>query len=239
MEISFTRVALLAAALFFVGCDQKPQPAKTHATEVTVLEGKTMGTFWRASIPGIDAKRSAELKEKIQTQLDADDQLLSTYKKDSALMRFNDSQSLSPWPVSEAMADIVTTSLRIGARTDGAMDITVGPLVNLWGFGPEQQPVQIPSQEQIDAMKAKTGLQHLTVINQSHQQYLQKDLPDLYVDLSTVGEGYAADHLARLMEQEGISRYLVSVGGALNSRGMNGEGQPWRVAIQKPTDKEN
>ena len=208
MEISFTRVALLAAALFFVGCDQKPQPAKTHATEVTVLEGKTMGTFWRASIPGIDAKRSAELKEKIQTQLDADDQLLSTYKKDSALMRFNDSQSLSP-------------------------------LVNLWGFGPEQQPVQIPSQEQIDAMKAKTGLQHLTVINQSHQQYLQKDLPDLYVDLSTVGEGYAADHLARLMEQEGISRYLVSVGGALNSRGMNGEGQPWRVAIQKPTDKEN
>ena len=219
MEISFTRVALLAAALFFVGCDQKPQPAKTHATEVTVLEGKTMGTFWRASIPGIDAKRSAELKEKIQTQLDADDQLLSTYKKDSALMRFNDSQSLSPWPVSEAMADIVTTSLRIGARTDGAMDITVGPLVNLWGFGPEQQPVQIPSQEQIDAMKAKTGLQHLTVINQSHQQYLQKNLPDLYVDLSTVGEGYAADHLARLMEQEGISRYLV--------------------AIQKPTDKEN
>ena len=229
----------LAAALFFVGCDQKPQPAKTHATEVTVLEGKTMGTFWRASIPGIDAKRSAELKEKIQTQLDADDQLLSTYKKDSALMRFNDSQSLSPWPVSEAMADIVTTSLRIGAKTDGAMDITVGPLVNLWGFGPEQQPVQIPSQEQIDAMKAKTGLQHLTVINQSHQQYLQKDLPDLYVDLSTVGEGYAADHLARLMEQEGISRYLVSVGGALNSRGMNGEGLPWRVAIQKPTDKEN
>lgn len=89
-------------------------------------------------------------------------------------MRFNDSQSLSPWPVSEAMADIVTTSLRIGAKTDGAMDITVGPLVNLWGFGPEQQPVQIPSQEQIDAMKAKTGLQHLTVINQSHQQYLQK-----------------------------------------------------------------
>ncbi len=61
-------------------------------------------------------------------------------------MRFNDSQSLSPWPISEAMAEIVTTSLRIGARTDGAMDITVGPLVNLWGFGPEQQPVQIPSQ---------------------------------------------------------------------------------------------
>ena len=148
------------------------------------MKAKPWGTFWRASIPGIDAKRSAELKEKIQTQLDADDQLLSTYKKDSALMRFNDSQSLSPWPVSEAMADIVTTSLRIGARTDGAMDITVGPLVNLWGFGPEQQPVQIPSQEQIDAMKAKTGLQHLTVINQSHQQYLLKKTCRIYMSIS-------------------------------------------------------
>ncbi len=124
-------------------------------------------------------------------------------------MRFNDSQSLSPWPVSEAMAEIVTTSLRIGAKTDGAMDITVGPLVNLWGFGPEQQPVQIPSQEQIDAMKAKTGLQHLTVINQSHQQYLQKDLPDLYIDLSTVGEGYAADHPGTL---DGAGRYFTLSG---------------------------
>ncbi|VDZ77872.1 thiamine biosynthesis protein [Salmonella bongori] len=72
-------------------------------------------------------------RQKIQTQLDADDQLLSTYKKDSALMRFNHSRSLAPWPVSEAMADIVTSALRIGAKTDGAMDITVGPLVNFCG----------------------------------------------------------------------------------------------------------
>lgn len=239
MEINFARVALLAAALLFVGCDQAPKSTKVSSADVTVLEGKTMGTFWRVSVVGINEKRSNELRNRIQTQLDADDQLLSTYKKDSALMRFNDTHSLSPWPVSEAMADIVTTAIRIGEKTEGAMDVTVGPLVNLWGFGPDKQPVMIPSQEQIDAAKAKTGLQHLTVINQYHQQYLQKDLPELYVDLSTVGEGYAADHLARLMEQEGISRYLVSVGGALDSRGMNAEGQPWRVAIQKPTDQEN
>ena len=154
-------------------------------------------------------------------------------------MRFNLSKSLSPWPVNDAMADILTSALRIGAKTGGAMDITVGPLVNLWGFGPDKQPVTTPDAEAIAAAKARTGLQHLQVINQSGRQFLQKDIPDLFVDLSTVGEGYAADHLARLMEQEGISRYLVSVGGALVSRGMNGEGKPWRVAIQKPTDREN
>ncbi|MDU9478472.1 FAD:protein FMN transferase ApbE, partial [Escherichia coli] len=81
-------MALLAAALFFVFCAPPPPPAPPPATEVPVLEGKPLGTFWRARIPGLAAKRSAELKEKIPTQLDADDQLLSTSPPSSALMRF-------------------------------------------------------------------------------------------------------------------------------------------------------
>ncbi|MFH7825278.1 FAD:protein FMN transferase ApbE [Kluyvera chengduensis] len=238
MDMTILRTMLLGIVILLAGCDNTSAPA-TPKAQVTVLDGKTMGTFWRVSVVGLDQNRVEELRQKVQTLLDGDDQLLSTWKHDSALMRFNHSQSTTPWPVSEGMADIVTESLRIGQKTQGAMDITVGPLVNLWGFGPDKQPVKTPTQAQIDAAKARTGLEKLTVINRAGQQYLQKSIPDLYVDLSTVGEGYAADHLARLMTEEGISRYLVSVGGALVSRGMNGEGQPWRVAIQKPTDREN
>lgn len=238
MEMTFLRTMLLGVVILLAGCDNTSAPA-TPKAQVTVLDGKTMGTFWRVSVVGLDQNRAENLRQKVQTLLDGDDQLLSTWKNDSALMRFNQSQSTTPWPVSEGMADIVTESLRIGQKTQGAMDITVGPLVNLWGFGPDKQPVKTPTQAQIDAAKARTGLQNLTVINRAGQQYLQKAIPDLYVDLSTVGEGYAADHLARLMIEEGISRYLVSVGGALVSRGMNADGQPWRVAIQKPTDREN
>lgn len=238
MDMTFFRAALLGACVLFSGCDSATTPA-TPASTATVLDGKTMGTFWRVSVIGVDEAKTQTLRAKVQAQLDADDRLLSTWKNDSALMRFNHATDTRPWPVSEAMADIVTLSLRIGAKTHGAMDITVGPLVNLWGFGPDKQPVATPDAQAIAAAKARTGLQHLQVINQSGRQFLQKDIPDLFVDLSTVGEGYAADHLARLMEQEGISRYLVSVGGALVSRGMNGEGKPWRVAIQKPTDREN
>ncbi|EPY7297965.1 TPA: FAD:protein FMN transferase ApbE [Klebsiella quasipneumoniae subsp. quasipneumoniae] len=238
MDMTFFRAALLGACVLFSGCDSATTPA-TPASTATVLDGKTMGTFWRVSVIGVDEAKAQALRAKVQAQLDADDRLLSTWKNDSALMRFNHAADTRPWPVSEAMADIVTLSLRIGVKTDGAMDITVGPLVNLWGFGPDKQPVATPDAQAIAAAKARTGLQHLQVINQSGRQFLQKDIPDLFVDLSTVGEGYAADHLARLMEQEGISRYLVSVGGALVSRGMNGEGKPWRVAIQKPTDREN
>lgn len=237
MVTAFLRLLCLAISLPLFGCDA-PDRATTPASS-SVLEGKTMGTSWRVSVVGLDESRRQYLQEKIQARLDADDQLLSTWKTDSALMRFNQTPTTAAWPVSEEMADIVTQALRIGEKTSGAMDITVGPLVNLWGFGPEQQPVKTPSQSQIDAARARTGLQHLTVINTASRQYLQKDLPDLFVDLSTVGEGYAADHLARLMEQEGLSRYLVSVGGALVSRGMKATGQPWRVAIQKPTDREN
>lgn len=238
MEMNFLKVALFSVVVLLAGCDNASAPATPKAA-VTVLEGKTMGTFWRVSVVDMDKARAEDLRKKVQTLLDADDRLLSTWKNDSALMRFNHSRSTSPWPVSEAMADIVTESLRIGRKTLGAMDITVGPLVNLWGFGPDKQPVKTPTQVQIDAAKALTGLDKLTVINRADRQYLQKSIPDLYVDLSTVGEGYAADHLARLMIEEGISRYLVSVGGALVSRGMNADGHPWRVAIQKPTDREN
>ncbi len=236
MEKHFIYRGLIAVALLLLaGCDNTAQQKETGL----VLEGKTMGTFWRASLAGVDGARQNELRAKIQAQLDGDDRLLSTYKSDSALSRFNQSRSTAPYPVTEAMSDIVTESLRIGAKTAGAMDITVGPLVNLWGFGPDKQPVKTPDRAQIDAAKALTGLQHLTVINKAGQQWLQKDLPDLYVDLSTIGEGYAADHLARLMEQNGISRYLVSVGGAVVTRGTNADGKAWRVAIQKPTDREN
>ena len=238
MDMTFFRAALLGACVLFSGCDSATTPA-TPASTATVLDGKTMGTFWRVSVIGVDEAKAQALRAKVQAQLDADDRLLSTWKNDSALMRFNHATDTRPWPVSEAMADIVTLSLRIGAKAHGAMDITVGPLVNLWGCGPDKQPVATTDAQAIAAAKARTGLQHLQVINQSGRQFLQKDIPDLFVDLSTVGEGYAADHLARLMEQEGISRYLVSVGGALVSRGMNGEGKPWRVAIQKPTDREN
>ncbi|WP_371972930.1 FAD:protein FMN transferase ApbE [Lelliottia nimipressuralis] len=239
MDMTFWRAGILASFFLLAACDSSTPSVKPAAPAATVLEGKTMGTFWRVSIMNVDARRADELRAKIQSQLDADDQLLSTYKNDSALMRFNLSNSTSLWPVSEAMADIVTEALHIGYKTNGAMDITVGPLVNLWGFGPTKQPEKIPDQAQIDDARARTGLQHLTVINQYGQQYLQKDIPDLFVDLSTVGEGYAADHLAALMTQEGISRYLVSVGGALVSRGLNASDQPWRVAIQKPTDTQN
>lgn len=236
MNLRFFRHSWLVLLLMLlVGCDNQNKTA-SHAL---VLEGKTMGTYWRVSLVGVATAQEKSLKGKIQAQLDADDMLMSSWKTDSALSRFNQFRGTEPYPVSEAMSDIITMALRIGEKTNNAMDITVNPLVNLWGFGAQKAPEKTPDDAQIAAAKALTGLHHLRVIKASGHQWLQKDLPDLSVDLSTIGEGYAADHLAQLMEQNGISRYLVSVGGTVVARGMNAEGHAWRVAIQKPTDREN
>ena len=231
----YRNVLLMTLAMVLVGCDG----ATPSVENGMVLEGKTMGTVWRVSLSGVESARRAGLQQAIQQQLDADDHQISTWKSDSVLSRFNQYQGSEPQPVSADMADIVTEALRIGQKTDGEMDITVGPLVNLWGFGPTKVPTHTPSDAEIAAAKAKIGLQHLRVIQGVSGQWLQKDLPGLYVDLSTMGEGYATDHLARLMEREGITNYLVSVGGAVLSRGQNPSGNAWRVAIQKPTDREN
>lgn len=224
---------VIAILMLLAACEQK------ESTSSLVLEGKTMGTYWRVSLAGIKHVDATELNQAIQQQLDEDDHQLSTWKSDSVLSGFNRDTSMKPYPVSDDMADLISVALRIGRKTGGAMDITVGPLVNLWGFGPEKQPVKIPNAAQILAARSITGLQYLHLSEGIAGATLQKSLPQLYVDLSTLGEGYATDHLARLMERYGFTDYLVSVGGAVLSRGHNAQGHPWRVAIQKPTDREN
>lgn len=211
----------------------------TETRQQIDIEGKTMGTFYSVKISGATTPNPHQLQQEIDALLEQANNDISTYRQTSVLSRFNQYRGSEPQPIPRGMADIILLAQRIGRDTDGAMNITVGPLVNLWGFGPEKQPTQIPTQDQIDSARQQVGLQHLTLISDSRGEWLQKDLPDLYVDLSTMGEGYGVDLLVNLMMQKGITNYLVSVGGAVSSRGVNGQGQPWRVAIQKPTDQEN
>ncbi|WP_145599781.1 FAD:protein FMN transferase ApbE [Yersinia frederiksenii] len=203
------------------------------------IEGKTMGTFYSVKVSGATTPDPHQLQQEIDALLEQANDDISTYRKTSVLSRFNQYRGTEPQLITQGMADIILQAQRIGRDTDGAMNITVGPLVNLWGFGPEKQPINIPTQDQIERARQQVGLQHLKLISDNRGEWLQKDLPDLYVDLSTMGEGYGVDLLVNMMMRKGITNYLVSVGGAVSSRGVNGQGRPWRVAIQKPTDQEN
>src|SRR5476649_3078818 len=153
----------LSGALVLTGCDQ---PAVQPAAPAWTAEGKTMGTFYRVTLANAPPEALVGLKEQISQLLEQDNHELSTYQADSDLSVFNHYTGTDPQRIPSGMADIISTALRIGVKTAGAMDITVGPLVNLWGFGPDKQPVKTPTDAQIDAARQEVGLHHLKVIQQ-------------------------------------------------------------------------
>lgn len=137
--------------------------------------------------------------------------------------------------VSRDTARVVTEAIHLGRESRGALDVTVGPLVNLWGFGPDARPTKIPSEELLTQTRQKTGLGNLHVITSVDADTLRKDIPDLYVDLSAIAKGFGVDKVAEYLESMGSRNYLVEIGGELRINGVNGKGHPWRVAIEKPT----
>lgn len=215
-------LALIGLA-FFVSC--------SHAPQQIAVSGETMGTTYHIRYVSANPRHEAEkVKERVDAVLAQINSQMSTYDPNSELSRFNQRQTTEPVVVSRALETVVRRALEIAEETDGLLDVTVGPLVNLWSFGPQQRPEVTPTAAELEAAQAITGYQHLTVEN--HQ--LQKHIPELYVDLSTIAKGYGVDRVARLLEQMEIQNYLVEIGGEMRMKGVKPGNQPWRIAIEKP-----
>lgn len=212
------------ASLFIIsGCD-KP-------VEQVHLYGPTMGTTYNVKyLPQKDAPPREHFQNEIDRLLEEVNDQMSTYRKDSELSRFNQSRTSDSFTVSSQTATVVEEAIRLNKLTMGALDVTVGPLVNLWGFGPEARPEVVPSDIELAERKAMTGIEHLKVEGNS----LQKDLPNLYVDLSTIAKGWGVDVVADYIQSQGIKNYMVEVGGEIRLKGHNRDGNPWRIAIEKP-----
>ena len=229
----WNKVGIVAVALsVLLGCENQ-------ASENPMLEihGRTMGTFYGVKVVGDFPGGQAALQSEVDALLKHYNDEISTYDPNSSLSKFNQSTSLKPFPVSQDMADIVISAVRTGERTHGVLDVTVGPLVNLWGFGPDKRPIKTPTDQQIAAARKRVGIDRLHVEVSADHATLRKDVPELYVDLSTVGEGFGADKVAEFLESKGVHNYLVEIAGASRSRGLNAKGDPWKLAIQKPTDE--
>ncbi|TOY91615.1 FAD:protein FMN transferase [Vibrio fluvialis] len=214
----------LAFLLLLAGCKQPPQ--QVH------LSGPTMGTSYNIKYLQQDGLPSSdELHKEIDRLLEEVNDQMSTYRKDSELSRFNQYQGTEPFEVSNQTATVVKEAIRLNGLTEGALDVTVGPLVNLWGFGPEARPEVVPTDAELAERKANTGIHHLSVEGNK----LSKDLPHLYVDLSTIAKGWGVDVVANYIESQGIHNYMVEVGGEIRLKGLNRDGVPWRIAVEKPT----
>ena len=197
------------------------------------FNGPTMGSTWSVQIPfAPDNLPPAEIEWAIVAILDDINHKMSTYIKDSELSLINASPSTEWIEVSSELYDVLAASDRISRETDGAFDITVGPLVNLWGFGPDKKPEQIPADELINARKKHTG-NHLIELRPSPAAIRKLD-PEVYLDLSGIAPGYAADRVASRLEELAITDYLVDITGEVRARGVNDRHESWRVGIEKP-----
>lgn len=193
-----------------------------------------MGTYYRVTLASAPTTMSeGELRASIELCLDSINSKMSTYLADSEVSRFNLYRGTRWFPVSLETATVVTEALEITRQSDGAFDITVGPLVNLWGFGSTAHAEQrIPNPETIKNMLGKTGSKHLQV--RLSPPALKKDLGELQIDLSGIAKGFAVDSVAAVLEQSGLKDYLVDIGGELRAGGKKNEGAAWIVAVERP-----
>jgi thiamine biosynthesis lipoprotein len=201
---------------------------------VVHLTGATMGTQYNVKYLPIDGISSEQLQREIDSLLIHVNKLMSTYDSSSELSRFNQSRSEEPFPLSQGTLDVLHEAVRLGQLSDGILDVTIGPLVNLWGFGPKARPVKIPSDELIESTKSRTGLDKLLLLSGA----AKKLNPDLYVDLSTIAKGYGVDEVADLLESHGITNYLAEIGGEMRLSGYKENQQPWIIAVEKPVTNE-
>ena len=186
-----------------------------------------MATTWRVTIEGASDKDSTILRTMIQNRLDALEQIFSNWRSDSVVSKWNTATSTEFQPVPRELAEVVSLALQIARETDGALDVTIAPLINLWGFGPDSSGNTPPSDVAIQAAQRHCGWQKLEV--QADPPMLRKTDPALTINLSTLVEGYASDVIADLLQAEGYPRVLVDVGGAIHARG-----KAWTIAIQQP-----
>ncbi len=215
---------------FILGCQQEP------AERTVRLSGATMGTTWSVSLlPAASGSDPASLQKLLQQRLDRINGLMSTYDPASEISRFNAHTSNDWFAVSDETAQVVELALQISRMTEGAFDISVGPLVELWGFGASARSQALPTAEQVTELLARVGYRHLQL--RRTPPALKKSLPQLHIDLSAIAKGYAVDQLAALLKGRGIDNFLVEVGGEMQLSGERGDGTPWRIAIEKPLEE--
>jgi FAD:protein FMN transferase len=200
--------------------------------ELVVINGNTMGTTYSVKVVAAKVDEAA-LKAQIDARLLAVNNLMSTYIADSELSRFNSAPVGEWFAISDETMAVVQLAGEIATLSAGSFDVTVGPLVNLWGFGPNPGPDHVPAAHEIEAVLANIGFRHLSL-----KPGAMRRETDLYVDLSAIAKGYGVDQLAELLVTQGFANYLVEIGGELRASGHNVRAEPWRIAVEVPDTRQ-
>lgn len=219
--------SLVVLLILLVGCSEP-----TPVDPVKRIEGQIFGSYWVVSISDdVNEASLIRLDEGIKETLDRVDWQMSTWKPESELMQLNQ-HPVGEWlEISAELMKVLSVSQDISAKSEGSFDITLGNLVNLWSFGPEQRPHTIPAQEELDSRLALAGYPGLELNSEENKARRSRDF---FIDLSGVAKGYAVDEVGRYLQSQGLNNFLVNIGGELLAIGKRDVDQPWRIGIELP-----
>lgn len=222
-------IYLLLVSLTLIACDNTPKE------QVIQIHGQTMGTTYHISWTGQHSNFTQRLQKQVDERLKNINKSMSTYDSESELSLINRGlavQDEQGWiTLSNDLNEVLAMSLQVWQQSQGGFDITIGPLVNLWGFGPQARLEHTPSVEEIQQLLTNIGSEYVQ-LNASEQRLRLERTQ--YLDLSAIAKGWAVDQIADLLEQAGLHSFLVEIGGEIMAKGKKPNGQPWRIAIEKP-----
>lgn len=214
----------LTLTLLISGCGQSDEPQELY------LEGKTMGTTYHIKVFANQEKLdSLNLLPEVTQLLKDINQSMSTYIADSEINTFNRLPAGQVMPISSDFRAVVSESIRLGESTK-TLDVTMGPLIDLWGFGPDKKPTKRPTDAELTAMVAQIGVDKLILTEQG----LAKTIDGLELSFSATAKGYGIDKVAELLESHDLTNYMVEIGGELRVAGKKPNDQDWRIAIEQP-----
>jgi thiamine biosynthesis lipoprotein len=198
-----------------------------------VFRGNTMGTSYMVKIayPKLAKDRLDEIRMAMNATLQRVNQQMSPYIATSEISKFNVFRDTSAFSVSCAFAEVVKEALEISHISNGAFDVTVAPLINLWGFGTKGKRIEPPAEKDIVGIMDRIGYRYLQVTPDCQ---LKKHIPALTIDLSAIAKGYGVDAVAALIDSLGYKNYLVEIGGEIVARGVNKRGNRWWVGVDQP-----
>lgn len=214
--------------------DMDEPPALPPDTVEHHLSGAAMGTTWSVqALAPRDVTRET-IAAAVDTQLARVIAEMSTWEHDSLISRYNRAEAGSWHTLPASFHTVLDAALTMAVDSDGAFDPTVGPLVNLWGFGPTTGVAaspMVPAPDALAQARARCGWRRIG-LDRATRSVLQPG--GAYLDFSGIAKGHAVDLVAQALRAAGCASWLVEIGGELSGMGVKADGQPWWVALERP-----
>ena len=219
--------ALFVPCFFLFGCSPTP--------ELTKIEGYAQGTTYHFTfeLPVNSTTELSTIEKAVNEEFARLDLALSNYRDDSRIEQLNAQKTTEVLDADAELIMLIEEARKVYHASQGCYDLTVKPLFDLWGF--KKDEFSPPAPEALAQRLTAVGMDKLETIDAIH---LRKKIPELRIDISSIGQGYSVGQMVKVLEKFGVQNYMVEIGGELQISGTKPDNEAWRIALEKPLPNE-